>query len=1246
MVKSAIVVLWCKEERRGKDRMNVKKWKQRIVPLFLAAVMVVSAALTGMPAEVQAEGSEGYLQSRITYRGGNTYLAYNDAFGEKEMFVWTGIGDTAESSQYYQFKETAEGVYVLISTQQGKNNAVAVGNTTAGSNVVVAETNESDTKQQWTFEAAPDGFYYVKNVATGLYMTTPRQSDSDAIDRVFLTIEEKRTENADSQLWKPSVAVNVYQAPTVEGYLASSVNTNQLLSVNGGDAVDGKDIIMWQGTEANQQWKFQPTAAGNEYYIVNAVTDMALAAADSNAGSQLVQKTKNDSSELQVWIFEKTGTDGSYYIRNKSTGLFITAESSNNFGKVLQQAGTGAALQIWNTDAEVNAVPSTIVPGEGLSGGLASAANTGTQSTDQYLAVSGGSTSDGAELSTWTGVNGGPEPNQVWEIRETGEEGVYRIVNTSSQRAIAAQNRVEGQRLVQKTIDENDETQLWSFVATEEEDTYRIWNNSTRFYLTADVKASGSRVLQKNYEDSDLQLWVTDEEVTTKTLTYDYTIDIVRKDGVSVSYTVDGATGEITFLASLREYYAFQDEENGTIQLKVNGEVKQGTDNGNNTFEFTVTPESDNAEITVQAVADVKTTDYYVINPEDNYPGRNQCLSPRVVEGLNGELYATFENGTPSEIKPDEYSFPIYRSDDKGETWVRVGELLNDDSVHPDSYYRITSYTDVGAPSTAEEVTADTEGAVRHPWSMQNCPQLFVLPEDTGDLKAGTLICAGVAVPVEEGAEEVADAGYGGLWDSSLDLYYSTDGGATWTFQSTIATGGENGRNIMGYDPVWEPFFVYYDDTLICYYSDETVPGDNGGQILVYKTSKDGGETWSDAVTIVDTNARPGMPVVAEMLTGQWILTYETVGWNPIKAGYKIAENPFDWENISDWGDTIPGINGTYGGSPYVYTLADGRIVAGTGSLQQVFVNTKLDGTGEWIAYDGAPAGYNRCYLQLSTGEFLIAGTEGSGFAGQGNKIFVKVLDPETDLGPVPNLSSIDVTAPAKTEYSKGEALDLAGMTVTANYTNFDSIELSDDFYTVIGYDANKAGSQEITVSYEGKTDTFTVTVAGDEDDAVLEEIKVTTLPQKTEYNIGDKLDTTGMVVTGYYSDGSSRTLDASAYTAAYDFSTAGSKTVTITCGELTTSFNVTVKEASTEPGDGDEDPGQPGDGDQKPGSGSQGGQDTDNSGNDKTDNKDGQSGAPQTGDTTPLGMYTMVLLVCAGVIVFIVNGKARKNRK
>lgn len=1224
--------------------MDMKKWKKRGMALFLAAAMVCTTALAGAPSDVEAAENEGYLQSKVTFEGRNTYLAYNDWAGEKEMFTWTGAGDTAEPSQFYQFEQTEAGNYVLISTQEGKNNAVSVRDTAAGSNVVVSETDVSDTKQQWVFENGEDGYYFVKNVASGLYLTTPRTGNSDQIDRAFLTVEEKSAENTDSQLWKPSTAVGgdvSEPAETVEGWINTAAAGNMYLSVDGGTAEDGKGIILWTGPEANQKWQFQPAGSQKEYFIVNITTGKALTSPGSDENQQLVQYTKSEDNEAQMWIFESTDTDGEYYIKNKETGLYVTANGTGGLAWIVQRTGSGSALQIWKTDAEVESVPSEMEEEETAKGGLESAANTGDDASDQYLAVNGGSVFDGAELSTWTGINGEPESNQIWEFRETDEEGVYTIVNTNSGKAVAAQNYVEGQRLVQKTPDEKDKTQLWSFTETDNENTYRIWNNSTRFYLTADVKATGSRVLQKNFEDSELQMWTTDAEVATKDIAYDYSVDIVRKDGVGVTYAVDDSTGEITFTAEPREHYEVSD-----IDLEINGAaLGNGTENEDGSVTFVYRPESARAELTVHAKADVKTTDYYIYNPENDYPGRNQCLSPRVVEGLNGELYATFENGTPSEIKPDEYSFPVYRSDDKGETWTRVGEILNDDTVHPDSYYKITSYTDTGAPYTAEKVSADTEGAVRHPWSMQNCPQLFILPEDAGDLKAGTLICAGVAVPVEEGAEEVSDAGYGGLWDSSLDLYYSTDGGATWTYRSNIAPGGANGRNIMGYDPVWEPFFVYYENTLICYYSDETEPGDNGGQILVYKTSADGGATWSEKTTIVDTNARPGMPVVSQMANGQWILTYETVGWNPTKAGYKIADNPFDWENVTDWGDTIPGIGGVYGGSPYVYTLEDGRTVAGTGSLSEVFVNTREDGTGEWIpCKTGAPAGYNRCYLQLSTGEFLISGTEGPGFAGQNNKIFVKVMDPEEVFSAVPTFDSIKVTAPSQTEYKTGEELNTEGMAVTAVYSDGSSREIDKEAYSVSGYDKNTAGEQTITVTYAGKTDTFTVTVKEDgqePEEPVLTCIRITE-PVKTEYKIGEELDLTGMTVKAVYSDGKEAEI-AEGYTVeGFDSKTAGEKEITVTFKGMTAVFIVNVSEDTVQPGGDDQ--GQAGDKDETGHVSGSAGKDTQNN---KPVQESGQNvNTPKTGDYSHPEVYAAVLLACAVIGASAAGMKIKKKRK
>ena len=73
-------------------------------------------------------------------------------------------------------------------------------------------------------------------------------------------------------------------------------------------------------------------------------------------------------------------------------------------------------------------------------------------------------------------------------------------------------------------------------------------------------------------------------------------------------------------------------------------------------------------------------------------------------------------------------------------------------------------------------------------------------------------------------------------------------------------------------------------------------------------------------------------------------------------------------------------------------------------------------------------------------------------------------------------ITDISITqAPSKVSYVQGESLNTAGMVVKASYNNGTSADVTG--YSVSGYDANKVGNQTITVTYGGKTATFTVTV-------------------------------------------------------------------------------------------------------------------------------------------------------------------------
>ncbi|MDR2702430.1 MAG: bacterial Ig-like domain-containing protein [Spirochaetaceae bacterium] len=74
-------------------------------------------------------------------------------------------------------------------------------------------------------------------------------------------------------------------------------------------------------------------------------------------------------------------------------------------------------------------------------------------------------------------------------------------------------------------------------------------------------------------------------------------------------------------------------------------------------------------------------------------------------------------------------------------------------------------------------------------------------------------------------------------------------------------------------------------------------------------------------------------------------------------------------------------------------------------------------------------------------------------------------------------VTSITITPPTKTTYNIGDTLDLTGIVVTATYSDSTTETVSVNAANVSGFDSSTAGSKTLTVTYQGKTATFTVTV-------------------------------------------------------------------------------------------------------------------------------------------------------------------------
>jgi hypothetical protein len=264
--------------------------------------------------------------------------------------------------------------------------------------------------------------------------------------------------------------------------------------------------------------------------------------------------------------------------------------------------------------------------------------------------------------------------------------------------------------------------------------------------------------------------------------------------------------------------------------------------------------------------------------------------------------------------------FPIYKSTDKGQTWTSISQ-----------------------------VTDQVNG-----WGMRYQPDLYVLPQAIGNLPKGTVLCAGNSIPTD-------------LSQTKIDIYASKDGGYTWSFVSSVASGGR-AEPTNGLTPVWEPFLMVYNNQLVCYYSDQR--DTTYAQKLVHQVSSDG-VSWGSVVNDVAYSpytARPGMTTVAPLPNGNWIMTYEYGGGAGVSGYgfptyYRISSSPLTFNSAPGQLLSVNGVSPT--SSPFIVWSSaggvNGTLAVSAMSSTQIFINTKLGAAGSWVAYNTPQSGaYSR----------------------------------------------------------------------------------------------------------------------------------------------------------------------------------------------------------------------------------------------------------------------------------------------
>jgi translation elongation factor P/translation initiation factor 5A len=146
-------------------------------------------------------------------------------------------------------------------------------------------------------------------------------------------------------------------------------------------------------------------------------------------------------------------------------------------------------------------------------------------------------------------------------------------------------------------------------------------------------------------------------------------------------------------------------------------------------------------------------------------------------------------------------------------------------------------------------------------------------------------------------------------------------------------------------------------------------------------------------------------------------------------------------------------------------------------------------------------------------------------------------------------------TPPDNAQYFTGEDLDLAGLVVMGTWEGMGEKPVAVTQESLSSFDKNRAGKQDVFVTYQGKTTSFPVTIVA------MQALSVSRPPARLNYENGENLDLTGLTVQGTrMGEASIELVDVSRLKiSGYERFKGGNQTITVTLGGKSATFRVTV---------------------------------------------------------------------------------------
>ena len=250
----------------------------------------------------------------------------------------------------------------------------------------------------------------------------------------------------------------------------------------------------------------------------------------------------------------------------------------------------------------------------------------------------------------------------------------------------------------------------------------------------------------------------------------------------------------------------------------------------------------------------------------------------------------------------------------------------------------------------------------------------------------------------------------------------------------------------------------------------------------------------------------------------------------------------------------VPGISGDYYTVDVVPATLRDLLIASKPTKQVYLVGERLDLTGLVVTLDDVVIPTDALEIEGFDSSYPNTTVVNVHYHGLKRAFSLKVVAGD-------QLRGIRLASkPSKLVYTVGESVSKTGMEVYARYYNERDgereVKLSNISVTINGIDKTQAGLQTAVATYQGATARFTVRY---NEAKSLIGITISSKPAKLVYAVGEEIDTTGLAVKAYYSDGTNEIV-TDGLTASLDTASAGVKKATVSLGNYTASFSCRVR--------------------------------------------------------------------------------------